>query len=147
MALRCREVFVLDGDRVRDGLCDDLGFSQADRNENVRRIGCIAAMASSAGILVVVACISPYRESRMAARALVPDGLFVEVFIDTPLSECERRDPKGLYAKARAGAISNMTGVGDPYEPPIDPELRIVTVGTTPRQCAERIVNIIERSD
>lgn len=122
--LACR----LDSDNLRHGLCGDLGFSPHDRDENVRRVAQVARLLADAGAVAIVALVSPYRASRHAARALhEADGLtFLEVFVDTPLDECERRDPKGLYAKARAGELRDMTGVDDEYEPAEAPELHLV---------------------
>ena len=116
---------MLDGDNVRHGLNADLGFSDADRAENVRRVGEVARLMADAGIVALVPVISPYRAGRAAARAAhEAAGLpFLEVFVDTPLEECERRDPKGLYARARAGELSGMTGIDSPYEPPVEPDL------------------------
>lgn len=121
-----RPAYLLDGDNLRQGLNGDLGFSSEDRDENVRRVGHVARLLCDAGIVAIVPLISPYRAARDFARALHDAaGLpFVEVFVDTPLEECERRDPKGLYARARAGEITGMTGIDDPYEPPLDPERR-----------------------
>jgi adenylyl-sulfate kinase len=122
-----RLAYVLDGDNVRHGLNADLGFSAADRSENIRRVGEVARLMADAGLVVLVPVISPYRADRERARALhVAAGLdFVEVFVDTPLELCEERDPKGLYAKARAGQLSGMTGIDDPYEAPEAPDLRV----------------------
>ena len=122
-----RPAYVLDGDNVRHGLNADLGFSPADRTENVRRIGEVAALMADAGLTVLVPVISPYRADRDRARAAhEAAGLrFVEVFVDTPLEVCEQRDPKGLYAKARAGELSGMTGIDDPYERPERPQLTV----------------------
>ena len=124
-----RSAYVLDGDNLRHGLNGDLGFSAEDRTENVRRTAEVAALLADAGVLVLVALVSPYRADRAAARA-VHDRLslpFLEVHVATSLEECERRDPKGLYARARAGELQHLTGVDDPYEPPSDPD---VVVGT-----------------
>jgi adenylyl-sulfate kinase len=125
---RRRPAYVLDGDNVRHGLNADLGFSPADRAENVRRIGEVAKLMADAGLVAIVPVISPYRADRRRVRAAHESaGLrFVEVFVDTPLAVCEQRDPKGLYAKARAGELAGMTGIDDPYEPPLRPELRLV---------------------
>ncbi|HEY6531607.1 MAG TPA: adenylyl-sulfate kinase [Acidimicrobiales bacterium] len=122
-----RAAYLLDGDNLRHGLNGDLGFSAADRDENVRRASHVARLFADAGVIALVPLISPYREARDRARTIhtaagVP---FVEVFVDTPLELCERRDPKGLYAKARAGEITGMTGIDDPYEAPAAPELRL----------------------
>ena len=122
-----RAAYVLDGDNVRHGLNADLGFSAADRAENVRRVGEVARLMADAGLVTLVPVISPYRADRDRVRAAhEAAGLhFVEVFVDTPLELCEQRDPKGLYAKARAGELTGMTGIDDPYEPPVGPELRV----------------------
>jgi adenylyl-sulfate kinase len=119
--------YVLDGDNVRFGLNRDLGFSPADRTENVRRIGEVCRLFQDAGLVVLTAFISPYRADRDAVRALHPDGAFTEVFVDTPLAVCEERDVKGLYAKARAGEIPEFSGISAPYETPFAPELCIDT--------------------
>jgi bifunctional enzyme CysN/CysC len=128
-----RPAFRLDGDNVRLGLNADLGFSEADRHENVRRVGEVARLFAEAGLVALVPLISPYRAGRDAARAAhEAAGLrFVEVFVDTPLAECEQRDPKGLYAKARAGEIREFTGISDPYEPPARAEV-VVDTSVTP---------------
>ncbi|MFZ4519939.1 MAG: adenylyl-sulfate kinase [Microthrixaceae bacterium] len=120
-----RAAYLLDGDNLRHGLNGDLGFSEVDRRENVRRVGEVALLFADAGLVAVVPLISPYRSARDAVRARVTAaGLrFVEVFVDTPLEECERRDPKGLYARARAGELTGMTGIDDPYEAPLAAEL------------------------
>jgi adenylyl-sulfate kinase len=120
-----RSAYILDGDNLRHGLNGDLGFSAADRAENVRRTAEVSALLADAGVVVLVALVSPYRADREAARAIhAARGLpFLEVHIATPLEECERRDPKGLYARARAGEISGLTGVDDPYEPPVGAEV------------------------
>ena len=117
--------YLLDGDNLRQGLNGDLGFSAADRDENVRRVSEVARLFADAGVVALVPLISPYRHGRDRGRALHgAAGLrFLEVFVDTPLAECERRDPKGLYAKARAGELKNFTGIDDPYEEPVAPEL------------------------
>jgi adenylylsulfate kinase len=121
-----RLVYVLDGDNVRHGLCSDLGFSAADRTENIRRISHVAALFADAGVLVLTAFISPFRTDREAARAVIGAD-FVEVFVDAPLAVCESRDPKGLYRQARAGKLADFTGIGSPYEAPEHPELHLQT--------------------
>lgn len=121
--------YLLDGDNVRHGLCKGLGFSAEDRQENLRRVGEAAKLMVDAGLVVLAAFVSPYRADRDAIRALFNEGEFVEVFVDTPLAECEERDPKGLYKKARAGEIKNFTGIDDPYEAPLSPEVRIENYG------------------
>jgi adenylylsulfate kinase len=119
--------YVLDGDNIRHGLNSNLGFSPEDRTENIRRIGEVAKLFNDAGVIVFTAFISPYRADRDQVRAKIPDGEFVEVFLDCPLDECEVRDPKGLYKKARAGEIPEFTGISAPYEAPLKPELVIET--------------------
>ena len=119
--------YVLDGDNLRFGLNSDLGFSPEDRAENIRRAGEVAALLRDAGAVVLASFVSPYRRDRDRVRSLHPHGSFVEVFADAPLAVCEQRDPKGLYARARAGAIAEVTGVSAPYEAPTDPEMRIDT--------------------
>src|SRR4029077_8178683 len=119
---------LLDGDNVRHGLNRDLGFTDTDRVENIRRLGEVAKLMGDAGLVVICAFISPFRADRQMAREIAAPHDFIEVFVDTPLDECIRRDPKGLYAKARTGAIPNFTGIDSPYEPPLDPEIRLATV-------------------
>jgi bifunctional enzyme CysN/CysC len=122
-----RPTCVLDGDSLRTGLCRDLGFSEADRIENVRRVAEVARLMVDAGLTVMVALVSPFRAQRRLARQLLSDGEFIEVFIDTPLEECERRDPKGMYARARKGKLKNFTGIDSRYERPENPDVRIDT--------------------
>ena len=124
----CRS-YVLDGDNVRHGLNKNLGFSAEERAENIRRIGEVAKLFSDAGVIAITCFISPYRRDRDAARALHPNGGFVEIFVDCPIELCEQRDPKGLYKKARAGELKGFTGIDDPYEPPLKPEL-VLDAGT-----------------
>jgi bifunctional enzyme CysN/CysC len=131
---------VLDGDNIRHGLNKDLGFTHADRVENIRRIGEVAKLFVEAGMIVLCSFISPFRAERQMVRELVEPGEFVEIFVDTPIEECARRDPKGLYAKAKAGAIPNLTGIGSPYEEPENPEITLETIGTTPEMLAERVI-------
>jgi len=138
-----RHTFLLDGDNVRHGLNRDLGFTEADRIENIRRVGEVARLMADAGLIVLAAFISPFRADREMVRAMLPDGEFIEVFVDTPLDEAERRDAKGLYAKARAGEIANFTGIDSPYEPPEAPEIRIDTTATSPDDAAALIVDRI----
>jgi bifunctional enzyme CysN/CysC len=135
-----RHTYILDGDNVRHGLNRDLGFTEADRVENIRRIGEVAKLLVDAGLLVIVAFISPYRAERQMARDLFESGEFVEVFVDTPLTECERRDVKGLYAKARRGELKNFTGIDSVYEAPEAPEIHLRTIEAQPADCVERIV-------
>jgi bifunctional enzyme CysN/CysC len=135
--------FLLDGDNIRHGLNRDLGFSDQDRVENIRRIGEVAKLMTDAGLIVLTAFISPFRAERAMVRSLLPDGEFFEIFVDTPIEEAERRDVKGLYKKARAGEIANFTGISSPYEPPLAPEIRIDTTRTSPEEAAEQIVEAI----
>lgn len=132
--------FLLDGDNIRHGLNRDLGFTDADRVENVRRVGEVAKLMADAGLIVLTAFISPFRAERDLARSMLPAGEFVEVFVDTPLSVAEARDVKGLYAKARSGKLANFTGIDSPYEPPVSPEIHVDTTRETPEAAAERIV-------
>ncbi len=135
-----RHTYILDGDNVRHGLNRDLGFTEADRVENIRRIGEVAKLLVDAGLLVIVAFISPYRAERQMARDLFESGEFVEIFVDTPLAECEKRDVKGLYAKARRGELKNFTGIDSAYEAPEAPEIHLRTLEAQPADCVERIV-------
>ena len=135
------QTMLLDGDQVRHGLSGDLGFTPADRRENIRRIGEVAGLFFRQGCLVVCTFVSPFQEDRERARSLVPEGRFVEVFVDTPLEVCEKRDPKGLYARARKGEIPHMTGISSPYEAPENPELHLETVGKEPEALADEIVD------
>jgi len=139
-----RHTYLLDGDNVRHGLNKDLGFTEEDRVENIRRIAEVARLMVDAGLIVLTAFISPFRAERRLARELVGEGEFVEVFIDTPLAEAEKRDVKGLYKKARAGDLKNFTGIDSPYEEPENAEIRIDTTGLTPVEAAERIVAWLE---
>lgn len=142
---RGRAAYRLDGDNVRHGLNADLGFSAADRSENIRRIGEVARLFADSGVVALVPVISPYRADRDRVREIHAEaGLpFIEVFVDTPLEVCEARDPKGLYAKARAGEISGFTGVDDPYEAPVRPELVIDTTETSPAEAVDRIFGLL----
>lgn len=135
----CR-TFVLDGDNVRHGLCSDLGFSAADRTENIRRIAEAAKLLAEAGVMTLTAFISPFRQDRERARALFAQGEFIEIFCDASLDVCEERDIKGLYRKARAGEVKEFTGISSPYEPPLNPEL-IVSTGSQPLAiCVDQIL-------
>jgi bifunctional enzyme CysN/CysC len=136
-----RHTFLLDGDNVRHGLNRDLGFTQADRVENIRRVGEVARLMTDAGLIVIAAFISPFRAERQMVRDMIAHGEFIEVFIDTPLADAERRDVKGLYKKARAGALANFTGIDSPYEPPISPEIIIDTTRMTAAEAADLIVD------
>lgn len=139
-----RHTYMLDGDNVRHGLNRDLGFSEADRVENLRRVGEVAKLMVDAGLIVLVSFISPFRADRQTARELFEPGEFIEVHVDTPLAECERRDVKGLYAKARRGELKNFTGIDSPYEPPVAAELVIDTSKDNPEACALQVLKLIE---
>jgi bifunctional enzyme CysN/CysC len=139
-----RHTYTLDGDNVRHGLNKDLGFTEQDRVENIRRVAEVAKLMADAGLIVLVSFISPFRAERQMARELLAPGEFVEVFVDTPLAEAEKRDVKGLYAKARAGELKNFTGIDSPYEAPEAPEIRIDTTRLTPDEAAERIFHWLE---
>jgi len=142
-----RPAYVLDGDNVRHGLNADLGFSAADRAENVRRVGHVARLLADAGVVAFVPVISPYRADRDLVRALHAEaGLpFHEVFVDTPIELCEQRDPKGLYAKARAGEITGFTGIDDPYEAPTSPDLVLTPADGDPTTQAGRVLGLLGR--
>ena len=142
-----RHTFLLDGDNVRHGLNKDLGFTDADRVENIRRIGEVARLMTDAGLIVITAFISPFRAERQLVRAMMEKEEFIEIYIDTPLQVAEHRDVKGLYKKARAGKLANFTGVDSPYEPPISPELHINTTAMTPSQAASLIVDKLLGTD
>jgi bifunctional enzyme CysN/CysC len=136
-----RATYILDGDNVRHGLNRDLGFTDADRVENIRRVAEVAKLMADAGLIVLVSFISPFRAERRLARDMLAEGEFIEVYVDTPLAEAEKRDVKGLYKKARAGELKNFTGVDSPYEPPEHPEIRIDTTRITPEAAAEALVD------
>jgi bifunctional enzyme CysN/CysC len=144
LAVEGRHTYLLDGDNVRHGLNKDLGFTEADRVENIRRVAEVAKLMVDAGLIVLVSFISPFRAERQMARELMGEREFVEVYVDTPISEAERRDVKGLYAKARAGELKNFTGVDSPYEAPVNPEIRIDTTRITAEQAAEAIFAWLE---
>jgi bifunctional enzyme CysN/CysC len=139
-----RHTYLLDGDNVRHGLNKDLGFTEEDRVENIRRVAEVAKLMVDAGLIVLTAFISPFRAERQLARDLLEDGEFIEVFVDTPLAVAEARDVKGLYKKARAGDLKNFTGIDSPYEAPETPELRIDTTAIDPVEAAEQIVTWLE---
>jgi bifunctional enzyme CysN/CysC len=140
-----RHTYLLDGDNVRHGLNRDLGFTAEDRVENIRRVAEVARLMVDAGLIVLVSFISPFRDERRMARDLFGAGDFAEVFVDTPIELCEQRDPKGLYAKARAGELRNFTGVDSPYEPPLEPELHLRTENESVDALARRVVEFLER--
>ncbi|WP_395637249.1 sulfate adenylyltransferase subunit CysN [Sphingorhabdus sp.] len=135
-----RHTFLLDGDNVRHGLNKDLGFTETDRIENIRRVGEVAKLMADAGLIVLTAFISPFRAERDMVRAMLPEGEFIEIFVDTPMEVAEARDVKGLYKKARAGQLKNFTGIDSPYEPPEHPDIRVNTVEMSPAEAAEYIV-------
>ena len=136
--------FVLDGDRIRHGLCTDLGFSPDDRQENIRRVGEVAALFAQAGFICIAAFISPYRADRSLVRSM-NNGNFYEVFVNAPLSVCESRDPKGLYLKARENKIKNFTGVSAPYEPPLNPEVELRTDKLAINEAVEKMVRHLKK--
>jgi adenylylsulfate kinase len=144
---RGRLAYVLDGDNIRHGLNKNLGFSAADREENIRRIGEVAKLFADAGLITMTSFISPYRKDRDLVRALHAEAKlpFVEVFVNTPIATCEQRDPKGLYKKARAGQLKGFTGVDDPYEPPDRPELTLDATDTSPQDAAAQLLEYLEK--
>ncbi len=135
--------YLLDGDNVRHGLCADLGFSAADRTENIRRVGAVAGLMVDAGLVVLSAFISPYKAQREQIKSLVPAGKFIEVYVATPLEVCEQRDVKGLYKKARAGEISQFTGISDPYEAPVAPDIVLDTAQLSLEQSVEQLLALL----
>jgi len=139
-----QHVYVLDGDNMRHGLCSDLGFSPRDRKENIRRIGETAKLFAESGMICITAFISPYRSDRDLVRKIMEPGMFVEVYVNAPLEICERRDPKGLYAKARAHEIKEFTGISAPYEAPEKPEIELPTDQLTVAESVARIVEYLK---
>ena len=142
-----RHVYVLDGDNVRHGLCSDLAFSPKDRTENIRRVGEVAKLFADAGVVCITAFISPYRADREMVRQIIPEGQFIEVYVNAPLDVCEQRDPKGLYAKARANVIKNFTGISAPYEPPLSPAVELPTSQLSVAESVARILEHLETRD
>jgi bifunctional enzyme CysN/CysC len=142
-----RHTYLLDGDNVRHGLNRDLGFTDADRVENIRRVAEVAKLMTDAGLIVIVSFISPFAAERRVARELMAEGEFVEVFVDTPFEECARRDPKGLYARALNGEIKNFTGVDSPYEVPENPEIHLKTLGKTAEEMVEALEHWLNERD
>lgn len=138
----CR-TFVFDGDNVRHGLCADLGFTEADRVENVRRIGEMGKLFLEAGVIALTAFISPFRGDRQRVRSLVPHGEFLEIYCRCPLEVCEARDVKGLYRRARAGEIKNFTGISSPYEEPVQPELVVATGTSSLDECVSQVMALL----
>lgn len=145
LAARGRHTFLLDGDNIRHGLNKDLGFTEQDRIENIRRVGEVARLMADAGLIVLTAFISPFRAERDMVRAMMAEGEFIEIFVDTPLSEAEQRDTKGLYAKARSGDLANFTGIDSPYEPPLTPDLRIDTTALSAEAAADAVIAALDR--
>ena len=139
-----RHSYILDGGNLRHGLTKDLGFTTVDRVENVRRIAEVAKLFVDAGLIVLVSVISPFRDGRRMARRMMEEGEFIEVFVDAPLEVCERRDPKGLYRKARAGEIKNFTGIDSPYEPPESPDLVLKTAERSVDELADEVVAYLQ---
>ena len=144
---RNHRTYILDGDNVRMGLCKDLGFSAEDREENIRRIGEVSKLFMDAGVLVLSAFVSPYRADRDAIRELVDEGEFVEVFVDCSVEQCEQRDVKGLYKKAREGVIKGFTGIDDPYEEPSNPEIVVDTEKHSIEECKRQIIDYLIARD
>jgi adenylylsulfate kinase len=144
---RGRLAYVLDGDNIRHGLNKNLGFSAADRTENIRRIGEVAKLFADAGLLTMTSFISPYRADRDLVRTLHAEGNlpFIEVHVNTPIETCEQRDPKGLYKKARAGQLKNFTGIDDPYEAPLKPELTLDATNTSPQEATVQLLAYLEK--
>lgn len=138
-----KHTYLLDGDNVRHGLCGDLGFSDKDRVENIRRISEVAKLFVDAGLIVITAFISPFQRDRDYCRNLLAENEFIEVFIDTPIEECEKRDPKGLYQKARQGDIKDFTGISSPYEAPNTPEITLKFSGQSAEESAEQLFNLL----
>jgi adenylylsulfate kinase len=140
-----KHTYLLDGDNVRHGLCGDLTFSDKDRVENIRRIGEVSKLFVDAGIIVLTAFISPFKTERDYCRRLLADGEYVEIFVDTPMEECEKRDPKGLYQKARQGDIKDFTGIDSPYEAPDKAEIILTFSGQTAEQSAEQLFDLLKQ--
>ena len=141
-----KHTYLLDGDNIRHGLNRDLGFGDADRVENIRRIGEVTRLFVDSGLIVLTAFISPFRSDRGSVRNLVAEDEFIEIFVDAPLEICERRDPKGLYKKARAGEISDFTGISSPYEPPEHPEIHIKNDGITVEEAAQEVIKYLKEN-
>ena len=139
------KTYILDGDNVRMGLNKDLGFTEADRVENIRRVGEVTKLMVDSGLICITAFISPFESERRMIRSLVQEGEFIEIFVDTPLSICEERDVKGLYAKARSGQLPNFTGISSPFENPQNPEIRIDTTISSPESAADIIIDFLEK--
>ncbi|MFM5336312.1 adenylyl-sulfate kinase [Aeromonas enteropelogenes] len=147
LAAAGKHTYLLDGDNVRHGLCGDLGFDDAARQENIRRVGEVAKLMVDAGLIVLTAFISPFRAERQLVRNLVGEGEFVEVFVDAPLSVCEERDPKGLYKKARAGEIRNFTGIDSAYEAPEQPEIHLLNAGKPVEALVDELLTALRQGN
>lgn len=147
LATQGKHTYLLDGDNVRHGLCGDLGFDDAARQENIRRVGEVAKLMVDAGLIVLTAFISPFRAERELVRNLVGEGEFVEVFVDAPLAICEERDPKGLYKKARAGEIRNFTGIDSAYEAPEQPEIHLLNAGKPVEVLVDELLTALRQRD
>lgn len=147
LAAQGKHTYLLDGDNVRHGLCADLGFSAEDRTENLRRVGAVAGLMVDAGLLVLSAFISPYRNQRELVKSFIPQGKFIEVHIATPLEVCEQRDVKGLYKKARAGQISHFTGISDPYEAPQHADLVLDTSVTSLQDSVQQLLALLKQRE
>lgn len=140
-----RHTYLLDGDNVRQGLCKDLDFSDDARMENIRRVAEVSNLFLDAGLIIITAFISPFRKDRELARNIIGNDSFIEVFIDTPLEECERRDPKGLYKRARDGLIKNFTGISSEYEPPLAPDIKLSTLNYGVTTLVDQVVTYLEK--
>lgn len=138
------KVFILDGDNVRNGLCNDLGFSEDNRKENLRRVAEIARLMLDAGLVIISAFISPSGEDRMAIKKIVGEDRFIEVYVNCSVEVCEERDVKGLYAKARKGIIPNFTGISAPYDPPVSPDIELFTSEETVEESVQKIIKFVE---
>lgn len=142
-----KHTYLLDGDNLRLGLCKDLGFDDSDRHENIRRVSEVARLFMDAGLIVITSFISPFHRDRALAKSVIGEAAFVEVYISTPLSECERRDPKGLYSKARKGLITNFTGIDSPYEVPLSPCITVDTINDSLEKSVENVITYLELRD
>ncbi|QKV54842.1 adenylyl-sulfate kinase [Comamonas antarctica] len=142
--IAARRTFVLDGDNVRHGLCGDLGFSEKDRIENIRRVGETAKLFLEAGVITLTAFISPFRSDRERVRSILPHGDYLEIFCNCPLEICEKRDVKGLYKKARLGEIKNFTGISSPYEKPDAPDLLVDTYSSSIEECVDKVLQLLK---
>jgi len=142
-----RHTYLLDGDNIRRRLNKDLGFSDEDRIENIRRIGEVARLFVDSGLIVLTAFISPFQKDRDQVREMMEDGEFIEIFVDVPLEVCEQRDPKGLYKKARAGEITDFTGISSPYEPPVKPEIHIINDKISIEKCAAMVIDYLKKNN